>query len=83
MKRMVLWAAVQRNKMKVHKIIFELTLREDDVELVVEKVQDRAAQSWDNVEKKQEDIIRKLIEIKETFAQLKLNAMQQKENAQP
>jgi ParB-like chromosome segregation protein Spo0J len=69
--------------MKVHKSVPELTLTEDDVELVVEKVQDHTAESWDDVEKQREEIIKKLTEVKETLAQLQLDATQQKEKAQP
>jgi hypothetical protein len=46
--------------MKVHKSVPELTLTEDDVEMVAEKVQDHATESWDDVEKKREEIIKKL-----------------------
>jgi hypothetical protein len=52
MKRTMLQAEGQRKNMKAHKSILELTLTEDDVELVVEKVQDHAAtESWDDAEK--------------------------------
>jgi hypothetical protein len=40
--------------MKVHKGVHELTLTEDDVEMVVEKLQDRATEAWDDAEKKRE-----------------------------
>jgi hypothetical protein len=62
--------------MKAHKSIHELTLIEDDADMVMEKVQDRATKLWDNSEKQREEINKKLTEVKETLAQLQLNTME-------
>jgi hypothetical protein len=48
-----------------------------------EGAQDHTVESWDDAEKKREEIIKKLTEVKETLAQLQLNTTQQKEQAQP
>jgi len=56
--------------MKEHKGVAELTLREDDAELVAEKVQDHAIEAWDDVEKKREETVKKLIEVKEALEKL-------------
>ena len=69
--------------MKVHKSVSKLTLTEDDADLVAEKVQDHTTESWDDVEKKREEIIKNMKKVKETFAQLLLNIAQYNEHAQP
>jgi hypothetical protein len=60
MKKTVLQEGGQCKKMKAHKSIPELTFTEDDVDLVIEKVQDHAAESWDDIEKQREEIMKKL-----------------------
>jgi hypothetical protein len=62
--------------MKEHKSILELTLKEHDLEMVTEKVQDRVAESWDDVEKQSEEIIKNMKKVKDTLAQLLLNIAQ-------
>jgi len=54
MKRTILHALGKRKKMKAQKSIPELTLIEDDIDLVVEKVQDCVAEVWYDTKKKQE-----------------------------
>jgi hypothetical protein len=46
--------------MKVHKGVTEFTITKDEEEMILDKVQDCTAKSWDDVEKKTEDIIKKL-----------------------
>jgi hypothetical protein len=68
--------------MKVHKEVPQLTLTEDDAELVVEKVQDHTTEAWYDVEKKREEIVKKLTEVKDALEQLQLTTVQQKEQVQ-
>jgi hypothetical protein len=51
--------------MKAHKGILELTLTEDDAELVAENVQDRTMEAWYDVEKQREEIVKRLTEVKD------------------
>ena len=44
--------------MKVHKDVPKFTVTKDDVEMVAEKVQDDVAESWDEMVKKREKIIK-------------------------
>jgi hypothetical protein len=44
--------------------------------MVTEKVQDRVAESWDDVEKQSEEIIKNMKKVKDTSAQLLLNIAQ-------
>jgi hypothetical protein len=78
MKRTILQSGGQCKKMKVHKGVPELTLTEDDAELVAEKVQDHATEAWDDAEKKREEIIKKLTEVKDTLEQLQLTTCNRK-----
>jgi prophage DNA circulation protein len=57
-KRTVLQEWGQRKKMKAHKNVPELTITEDDADMVVEKVQDHVAESWDDTENQREEIIK-------------------------
>jgi hypothetical protein len=54
-------------KMKVHKGVCDLTLIEDDVELVEEKVQDHTIEVWYDAKKKREEVFKKLTEVKEAL----------------
>jgi hypothetical protein len=78
----VLQIAGQCKKMKAHKEIPQLTLTEDDAELIAEKVQDRMEESWYDVEKQREEIVNKLIEFKYALEHLHLTTTQQKDQAQ-
>jgi hypothetical protein len=60
----------------------EFTITKDCVEMVVEKVKDHVAELWDDVEKQREDILKKILEVKETLEQFQLSVVQQKEKAQ-
>jgi hypothetical protein len=46
--------------MKVHKDVPKFTITKDDAEMVAEKVQDHVAESWDEMVKKREEIIKRL-----------------------
>jgi hypothetical protein len=59
--------------MKAHKSIPELTLLENDANLVAVKVQDCIAKVWYDAENKREEIINKLSKVKETLEKLQLN----------
>jgi hypothetical protein len=69
-KRTVLQTTRQCKKMKAHKGILELTLTEDDAELVGENVQDRTMEAWYDVEKQREEIVKRLTEVKDALDQL-------------
>jgi hypothetical protein len=68
--------------MKVHKEVPQLTLTEDDAELVAEKLQDHMTEAWYDVENQREEIVKKLTEVKDALDKLKLTTVQQKEQAQ-
>ena len=51
--------------------------------MVVENVQDYIAESWDEMVKKREEIIKRSLEMKEMLVQLHLSKIQQKEKVQP
>jgi hypothetical protein len=53
-------------------------LREYDAEMVTNKVQDCIAESWDDDEKQREEIMKKLIEVKDALEKLYLTMMQHK-----
>jgi hypothetical protein len=61
---------------KGHKGVPEITLAKYDVELVAEKVQDHAAEAWYDAKRKREEIVKKLIEVKEGLKQLQLTTTQ-------
>jgi hypothetical protein len=67
MKRTIVQTRGNRKKMKAHKGVLEFRITEGDVELVAEKVYDRVAESWDDVEKQREAIMKKLVEVKGTL----------------
>jgi hypothetical protein len=62
--------------MKAHKSVPEITLIEDDANMVVEKVQYHTIESWEYAGKKREEIIKKMTKVKETLEQLQLNTSQ-------
>jgi hypothetical protein len=78
----MLQSAGQHKEMKAHKEVPQLTLTEDDAELVIEKVQYHTMEAWYDVEKQREDIGKKLIEVKDALEQLQLTTTQQKEQTQ-
>ena len=51
--------------------------------MVEEKFQHYVEESWDEMVKKREEIIKRLSKMKETLLQLHLSEIQQKENVQP
>ena len=69
--------------MKVHKGIPKFKITEYDVDMVAEKVQEHTTYSWDDAEKQREEIIQKLIELKDTLAQLQLSEVQYKDKVKP
>jgi hypothetical protein len=51
--------------------------------MVAEKVKYHVAELWDDVENKREEIINKLLELKETLEKLQLSTVKQKEKVHP
>ena len=43
------------------------------MDMVTERVQDNATKAWDDAKKKREEIVNKLIEVKDTLEQIQLN----------
>jgi tetrahydromethanopterin S-methyltransferase subunit G len=64
--------------MKAQKKAPELTITEDDAELVEDKVQDQGEEALYVTESQREEIMKKLMEVKETLESLQINVMQQK-----
>jgi hypothetical protein len=68
----------QRKKMKAQKNPIQLTITEDDTELVADKVQDRGEDTLYVTESQREEIMKKLMEGKEFWKEIKLNVAQKK-----
>jgi hypothetical protein len=64
--------------MKVQKKTPQLTITEDDVELVANKVQDRGEEALYVTESQREELMKKLMEVKEVLESLQINVAQQK-----
>jgi nitrogen regulatory protein PII-like uncharacterized protein len=76
-----------RKKRKYETEELDITLTEDDVELVVDKVQDRGEKVVRIVEVQEEEIMENLLEIHENIQQLQIQegshaTMQQRERTQ-
>jgi hypothetical protein len=70
-------------KMKYTKEGPVITLTEDDVEFVADKVQDRGEDVVCVAESQREEIMAKLIEFHETLQQLQIHTVQQATTQQP
>ena len=68
--------------MKAHKSIPQLKLIKDDAELVEKTVQDHTMKAWYDDEKKREEIVKKLTEVKYALDRLQITTTQQKDRAQ-
>jgi len=66
----------------VHNGILELTITEDDAELVTEKVRDHTREAWYDDENHREEMINIFAEVKDAVEQLQLTTTQQKEQSQ-
>jgi NACalpha-BTF3-like transcription factor len=62
-----------RKKMKYHKNPPTITITEDDVELVADKVQDRGEDVVRATEAQREEIMEKLVEVHDILQRLQLN----------
>jgi hypothetical protein len=72
----------QCKKMRVHKETPQLTITEDDAELVADKVQDRGEEALYVVESQREELMKNLMEVKEVLEILQINVAQQKGTVQ-
>jgi hypothetical protein len=59
-------------KIKLHKIVPEYTITEDDAELVAKKVEDRASEEYEEAEKQKERIMQELMEVKKVLEEILL-----------
>jgi hypothetical protein len=66
----------QRKKMKAQRKAPQLTITEDDTELVAEKVQDQGEEALYVAESQREELMKKLIEVKEVLESLQINVAQ-------
>jgi nucleoside-triphosphatase THEP1 len=72
----------QRKKMKAQKNPIELTITEDDTELVVDKVQDQGEEALYVTESQREELMKKIMEVKEVLESLQLNVTHQRSTTQ-
>jgi hypothetical protein len=68
--------------MKAQKKAPQLTITEDDAELVADKVQDRGEEALYVTESQREELMKKLMEVKEVLESLQINVAQQKGTTQ-